>query len=273
MSNNVMYPSMSTPLSPTSVSPLAPQARPVVRETLTTKSLQFSISDVQSCMDLRYPDVLMLDYTQLMMGFLLFQAPPRSIAMIGLGGGSLAKFCYRNLPATTMTVVEINPHVLAVRDAFFIPPDGERFRVVLGDGAEYVRAPTPAPDVLLVDGYEVGGLPAALGSQRFYDDCAQWLDTDGLMVANLHMSSHAYPQFVGRIQHSFQGNVQIVQEQYGANCIVFARKGGAVHGPVPHTVTCPPGFDAFAWLDMQPTFDHLRKALYPHAAAATTPLA
>ena len=254
---------MTIPLSPVPPSPLAQHARPVVRETLTTKSLQFSISDVQSCMDLRYPDVLMLDYTQLMMGFLLFQAPPRSITMIGLGGGSLAKFCYRNLLATTMTVVEINPHVLAVRDAFCIPPDGDRFRVVLGDGAEYVRGHHPAPEVLLVDGYEVGGLPAALGSQRFYDDCYQWLDTNGLMVANLHMSSLTYPQYVERIQHSFQGNVRIVQEQYGANCIVFARKGAAVHASIPHSMTCPHGFDAFAWLDLQPTFDHLRKAFYP----------
>ena len=35
-----------------------------------------------------------------MMGFLLFKPQPRSIGMIGLGGGSLAKFCYRYLSRT-----------------------------------------------------------------------------------------------------------------------------------------------------------------------------
>lgn len=241
-------------------------ARPVVHETLTTKSLLFSIGDVQSCMDLCHPDTLTLDYTQLMMGFLVFQAQPRNIAMIGLGGGSLAKFCYRNLPTAAMTVVEINPHVLALRDAFCIPPDDDRLRVVLGDGVEYVRQGTPAPDVLLVDGYDVEGLPPALGTQRFYDDCFSWLEHGGLMVANLHMNNKAYPQFVERIQQSFRGNVRVVQVQYGANCIVFARKGDESSWSVPSALEQPPGFDAFAWRDLQPALDHLRKVLLHYPA-------
>lgn len=236
--------------------------RPVVRETLTTKSLQFAIGDVQSCMDLRYPDTLTLDYTQLMMGFLLFQPQPNTIAMIGLGGGSLVKFCLRNVPTARMTVVEINPHVLALREAFCIPPDSDRLRVVLGDGAQYVHeARTPVPDLLLLDGYDVGGLPAALGSQAFYDDCYAWLEPGGLLVANLHMNSKDYPSYVARIQHSFQGHVRVVPEQFGANCIVFARKGGDgrwAPAPTPH---CPPGFDTFAWLDLQPALEHLRKVI------------
>ena len=87
-----------------------------------------------------------------------------------------------------------------MREAFCIPQDSDRFRVLMGDGAEYVRRPIPAPDVLMIDGYDVEGLPADLGSQRFYDDCYQWLERGGLMVANLHLSSKAYPQFVERIQ-------------------------------------------------------------------------
>ena len=245
-------------------------ARPVIQETLTTKSLQFAIGDLQSCMDLRDPDALTLDYTQLMMGFLLFQAQPRTIAMIGLGGGSLAKYCHRNLPSTTITVIEINPHVLAMREAFCIPPDSDRFRVLMGDGAEYVRRPIPAPDVLMIDGYDVKGLPADLGSQRFYDDCYQWLERGGLMVANLHLSSKAYPQFVERIQRGFQGNVRVVPEQYGSNCIVFARKGGAHNWPTPHSLHRPPDFETFAWRDLQPALDHIRKVISQHSVDATT---
>ena len=68
-------------------------------------------------MDLRDPSALDLEYTQTMMGFLLFLPQPQRIAMIGLGGGSLAKFCHRYLPRTRIQVVEINPHVIALRDA------------------------------------------------------------------------------------------------------------------------------------------------------------
>ena len=53
------------------------------------------------------------------------------------GGGSLAKFCYRHLPDTCITVVEINPHVIALRDEFKVPPDDRRFRVVEADGVHF----------------------------------------------------------------------------------------------------------------------------------------
>src|SRR5512146_1660508 len=98
-------------------------ARPFVHEGSNRKGLYFSISEIQSRMDLRDPFALDLEYTRTMMGFLLFRPDPRQIAMIGLGGGSLAKFCHRHLPAARLQVVEINPHVIALRDEFHVPPD------------------------------------------------------------------------------------------------------------------------------------------------------
>jgi len=103
------------------------------------------------------PDELELDYTKIMMGFLLLNHRPRHIAMIGLGGGSLAKFCYRNLPDTRITVLEINPHVIALRQEFLVPDDNERFQVIEADGADFVRDADPEFDVLLVDGYDPQG--------------------------------------------------------------------------------------------------------------------
>ncbi|WP_374568002.1 hypothetical protein [Ideonella sp.] len=64
----------------------ADHVRPFVYESLTSKALHFSISAIQSRMKLRDPDALDLEYTQTMMGFLLFHPKPRQIVMIGLGG-------------------------------------------------------------------------------------------------------------------------------------------------------------------------------------------
>ncbi len=128
-------------------------ARPFVSMTAKTKELHFVADEVQSSMDLRDPCALNLEYTRAMMGFLLFDAAPAAIGMIGLGGGSMAKFCYRHLPAAKIRVAEINPYVIALRDEFDVPDDDERFSIIEADGADFVRNSPAAFNVLLVDGY------------------------------------------------------------------------------------------------------------------------
>jgi spermidine synthase len=61
-----------------------------VREDGASKSLHFTLGELQSRMLTHQPWRLDLDYTRTMMGFLLFQPAPVHIGMIGLGGGSLA---------------------------------------------------------------------------------------------------------------------------------------------------------------------------------------
>ena len=134
-------------------------ANPVIYDTSTIKSLFFSLVDVQSRMHILRPDELQFEYTKIMMGFLLHNPDPRNIAMIGLGGGSLAKFCYRYLPQTDITVIEINPHVIAHRSTFAVPPDDHRFTVRLADAATYLRDSDEKFDVLLADGFDIDGLP------------------------------------------------------------------------------------------------------------------
>ncbi len=95
--------------------------RPFIYVTPTSRSLMFSRGEIQSRMWTGDPYALNLEYTRLMMGFLLLNPEPRRIAMVGLGGGSLAKFCYRYLPSARIDVYEINPQVIALRDSFLVP--------------------------------------------------------------------------------------------------------------------------------------------------------
>lgn len=134
-------------------------------------SLHFSFAAIQSRMDLRQPDRLTLAYTRTMMGFLLFQSQARSVAMIGLGGGSLARFMLTHLPDLDLKVVEINPEVIELRETFLLPADGERFQVRCADGAAFVQQPPGRFDVLLVDGFDAGGQPPALATFEFYRHC------------------------------------------------------------------------------------------------------
>lgn len=98
-------------------------------------TLYFNIRLIQSVMRLDAPGALELRYTRKMMTFLLFNPRPKRIALIGMGGGSLVKFCATHLPQCRIAAIEFDPDVLAFRDLFKLPPDGPRLEVLHADGA------------------------------------------------------------------------------------------------------------------------------------------
>lgn len=177
---------------------------------------------VQSAMRVNAPNELELAYTRAMMGFLLFHPDPRKILMIGLGGGSVAKFVYHKLPSVKTRVVEISAQVVAAaRSHFFVPEPDQRLQIDVGDGVEYVRNHPAACDVLMVDGYDDRSLVEELASQRFYDDCAAALTPDGMLVANLWSSDKLFDTYFRRIETSFDGLVLSMPAGKRSNVIVF----------------------------------------------------
>lgn len=236
--------------------------KPSLCRTSTTLSLHFSWHETQSCMDLRQPDALSLEYTRTMMGFLLFVPEPANIAMVGLGGGSLAKFCYRHLPTARIQVVEINPHVIALREEFALPPDDRRLTVILGDGAGFVRSQHGTVDVLLIDGYDHQGLPRSLSSQRFYSDCHDMLTSGGILVVNLHCNNRHRQRQVERIRRSFNENVLVVRDDDGSNTIIFASRKRLSARPyaVPGSGGRGRSKEAEAWTALRSSFSRVLAA-------------
>jgi spermidine synthase len=207
--------------------------KPFVREDLVSRSMYFSIVEIQSRMSLLDPYALDLEYTRLMMGFLFFVPDPRQITMIGLGGGSLAKFCFRYLPRARVEVLEINPHVLELRKEFHVPRDSRRFRVIEGDGARFVAARRGHCDALLIDGFDYDGQPEDLCSARFYDDARDSLRPGGILAVNLHAGHAHHEVHLERLRNAFGGEMVTIDSTDSNNRVVFARAGGrlnASHG-------------------------------------------
>jgi spermidine synthase len=219
------------------------------------------MSAIQSRMKILEPDALELEYTRLMMGFLLLHPRPLRLAMIGLGGGSLAKFCHRFLPLAQMVVVEVNAEVIALREMFHVPADGARFRVVCADGARFVAETAQRFDVLMLDAFDPTGMPAALGSQRFYDDCADALAPGGVLVANLHAGHPLLPAYLDRIAASFGGPVLRIDDRDGSNCVVFACKGDRLRrGSAAGAARRPAVLEAGAWPQLRDAFARIGHA-------------
>ena len=201
---------------------------PYIKEEAGRLALHLDKLSVQSEMRLDAPDELVLEYTRALMSFMLFVPNPEHIAMIGLGGGSLAKYCHRYLPHSDILVIEINSGVIALRNEFAIPADNERFHVMLADGADYVGDAASPVDVLIVDGFDTGGQSPQLGSQQFYDNCFAKLNDNGLLAVNLWFGYPDYQKYVSRISNSFAGHIVIVDlDGDKANKILLAVKSTA----------------------------------------------
>src|SRR5689334_13729152 len=60
----------------------------------------------QTCVDLRHPDQFVMNYPRMMMSALYVQPAPKSILIIGLGGGTLPRALAQALPGARIDVVE-----------------------------------------------------------------------------------------------------------------------------------------------------------------------
>lgn len=178
---------------------------------------------VQSAMRIKEPWTLELEYTRAMFTFLLFHRNPRDIALIGLGGGSIAKFIHGKLPDARLTALEINAEVVAAARAYFhLPADDERLTVLTSDGAAFVHDNPDSQDVLLVDGYDAKRIVEALSSVDFYQACKIMLRPGGVAVFNLWGSDQYFPRYYERIAAVFGEHVLQLPSEKKGNIIVFA---------------------------------------------------
>ena len=197
-------------------------ARPFVIDDGEHRYLYFSLRLLQSAMCKRTPNALALGYTQKMMLFLLFVPRPRRIVLIGLGGGSLLKFCHHHLPATHLTAVELDADVIALREAFGVPADRARLVVCQGDGGAYLAAAPKGIDVLLVDAFDDQGVAPALTSRDFFDSAAQKLAGRGVLVVNLAGERERYGDVISRAMAVFDDRVIVMSVPEDGNHLLLA---------------------------------------------------
>jgi spermidine synthase len=189
------------------------------------RSLHLGGDAIQSSIRLARPDELALDYTRAMMAFLLFHPQPREVLMIGLGGGSMARYIHQRMAQTRTTVVEINAKVLAAaRSMFHFPDDDARLQVEIACGADYLAGHAESADVLLVDGFDDGKQPAVLCTQAFYDAAWAALRPGGVMAVNFMAEEKKLDVYLQRIERSFDGCVACLNAADKVNLIAFAFK-------------------------------------------------
>lgn len=199
-----------------------PEMTVEVTESRGIRQLHLGTGAIQSAMRINRPWDLELAYTRAMMGFLLFKPEPHEVLMVGLGGGSLAKFIRKHRPATRITAVEISPQVIAAaRSHFELPADDDYLQVRMADGAAYVPAHPDSADVILLDGFDAGNQVESLATLEFYAACRRALKPGGVLVVNLWGRDDQFSTYFSRLVTAFEGKLAWLPVMHKTNVIAF----------------------------------------------------
>lgn len=197
-----------------------------IREESGVRTLHFGSEWIQGGMRIARPWNLELEYTKEMMAALLLREEarfPRNVLLIGLGAASLTKFLYRHYPLAKLTVVEIEPGVVAAARQFFkLPEDPKRLQIVIGDGVEFVASSDKKHDLILVDGFDENARAGGLDTLPFYQAARARLSDDGVMAVNLLGLTRGFKASVERIDIAFDGRALAFPSCDSGNTIAFA---------------------------------------------------
>jgi spermidine synthase len=200
-----------------------------ISEKSGVRYLHFGSEWIQGAMRIARPWNLELEYTREMMVSLLLRDPPKKVLLIGLGAASLVKFLYRNYPLAHLTVVEIEPAVVAAARQFFkLPEDPKRINLVIGDGAEYVMNGSRKFDLILVDGFDEKARTGALESLPFYQACRAHLSRNGMMAVNLLTASRGFNRTTAHIAEAFEDRALVFPSCESGNAVALAAAGDPV---------------------------------------------
>jgi len=166
--------------------------------------LAFAEGDEQSCQLLSHPFQLQHDYAQAMLSALLFKQP-KSITLLGVGGGCLASALHEAIPDLTLQLVELRPKVLEVAYRYFQLPRSERVEVFIEDASEFIESDKREKvDILFSDLYSPEGLDLQQTQHWFIERCSQLLTDDGWLVLNCWQMHRGEREMIAALKEFFE---------------------------------------------------------------------
>ena len=201
---------------------------PMISESQGVRYLHFNSEWIQGAMRVARPEKLEFEYTQQMMAWLLFLAPPvdRGIGILGLGAGSLTRFCQHHFDSNIVTV-EWNPQVTAICESAFALKQTASCRVDHQDAHDWVLDPLNdnGYSALMIDLYDYTAQGPVCSSAEFYQGCRRVCRDLGVVTINLFGHHGSFRKNIRNIRRAFDDRVILFPETVDGNRIVIAFTG------------------------------------------------
>lgn len=149
----------------------------------------------QTCQDVKRPDRIVMNYPQMMLGALFVKPEPKSVLIVGLGGGTIPRALHDVVPGARIDVVEIDPAVVKVARRYFDLGDSKSLNVIEADGRVQVKRALREQqryDIIMLDAFDHEYIPEHLLTQEFLQEVKGLLAPGGVLAANTFSSSRLY---------------------------------------------------------------------------------
>jgi spermidine synthase len=192
------------------------------------RTLMFDSTSLQSRMSKGKPNQLITPYEQVMAYWRLFVCAEVGEALIlGLGGGSAAKYCLEKLPNWQIHVVELREKMVAIAQTYFALPKDDRLTIYIEDGAQFIAHQAKLAhthyQLLLVDLFDLTNNYSYDYTETFLKDCLKCLSVHGVMAMNLWGTNEvAFTQIIAALGKVFEWKMLIIPVTNTGNVVVFA---------------------------------------------------
>jgi spermidine synthase len=158
---------------------------------------------IQSEMDKRDTNKLVLDYAQYMIASTPLVDKPKRILIVGLGGACIQRYLHKLLTDTVIETAELDPVVLDVAKKYFNLTEDNRQKVHIGDGRAFIEKSKDKYDIIMLDAFSATSIPYMLATQEFLKSVKEHLTAGGIVSANLWSNQTDYGNMLKTYQTLF----------------------------------------------------------------------
>lgn len=161
----------------------------------------------QGVISLAYPTKLVSVHDESMMLALVFFNKVHRVLLLGLGGGSVARFLRHYFPSVSISAIEASAPVINIaRQYFLLPEEDEKFRVYCADAEEMLNLKRRPKEIIFVD------IPCKaqplLASEAFFKHCYGRFQEQGILVTHVCFENvKSQNSYFSLLTHVFTGGI------------------------------------------------------------------
>lgn len=181
----------------------------------------------QSCFYKDEPQKLVFNYTKLLFSGLLLNQAPKSVLIIGLGGGTISNTLHQLFPNIKIDNIEIDPAVVKVARQYFGFLENDQVKTYTVDGRLFVKRAlikNKEYDWVILDAFNGEYIPEHLLTKEFLSEIKQLLSPKGILTANTFSTSQLYAHESATYKAVFGDFYNVLNPNNSNRIILTSRK-------------------------------------------------